>query len=72
MMNNPTALAKLLIGAGTVILVSLGVWHLYAATHHQLGSFDDGGWRITLPFLGTICLAAGIFLLALSGGNKNR
>ena len=70
-MNTRTALAKLLIGAGIVVLVGLGAFHVYAATHHQLGSFDDGGWRVTFPFLGTICLGTGIFLLALSGGSKN-
>ncbi len=69
-MKSRLLLGKVLIAAGFLILLGLGVAHVYAAIHGTLRSFDDGGWRILLPFVGTLCLGGGIFLLALSGGGR--
>ena len=70
-MKNRDRLGKLLIVAGLMILAGLGVAHVYVAAHHPLGSFDDYGAWLMVPFTGTLCLVAGIFVLALSGGDKD-
>ena len=70
-MKNRERLGKVLIGFGLLILIGLSVARFYVATHRSLGSFDDYGVWLAVPFGGTLCVVAGIFLLALSGGNKD-
>ena len=70
-MKNGAKLGKTLVALGTLILLGLGVTHLYAAAHHQVQSFDEYGYRVAFPIFGAVSLTTGIFLLALSGGNRN-
>ena len=69
-MKRRILLGKILITVGLLILVGLVVAHLYGAVHHQIHPFDEDGEPVFIPFLGTILLGTGIFLLALSGNNK--
>ena len=71
-MNTRVQLGRTLIAVGLVTLAALLFWHFYAAAHHQLGSFDDAGLSLLFPFLGTVCVGAGVFLLALSGNPPKR
>lgn len=71
-MKTRAQLGKTLIAVGLVTLAALIVWHFYAAAHRQLGSFDDAGLSLVFPFLGTICVGSGLFLLALSGSPPKR
>ena len=70
-MKKGATLGKALVGLGGVILLRLAASHFYAAAHHQVQSFDEYGYRVVFPFLGSVSLTAGIFLLALSGGNRD-
>lgn len=69
-MISRTLLSKILIGVGLLILVVQGVLHVYAASHGALRPFDEDGERVFVPFVGTVCLGAGIFLMALSGSGR--
>lgn len=69
-MKSRILLGKVLVGVGLLILVALVSLRLYAASHGNLKPFDEDGERVFVPFLGTICLGSGVFLLALSGGNR--
>ena len=61
---------KLLIALGLLILAGLAIAHVYAASHHQIRPFDEDGEPVFIPFLGTVSLGIGLFMLALSGGPK--
>ena len=70
-MKNAATLGKALVALGVVILLALAASHFYAAAHHQVQSFDEYGYRVAIPFFGAVSLTTGVFLLALSGGNRN-
>lgn len=70
-MKSRDTLGKVLIGVGLLILMLLAVAHVHAARQGTLRSFDDGGWRVLLPFVGTVCVAGGVFIIALGGGRRD-
>ena len=70
-MKSRILLGKVLIGVGLLVLVTLAALHLYAASRGNLKPFDEDGERVFVPFMGTVCLGTGLFLLALSGGSRN-
>ena len=69
-MKRRILVGKILIAFGLLILVGLAVAHFHAAAHHQLHPFDEDGEPVFVPFIGTISLGVGLFLLALSGSSK--
>ncbi len=71
-MKSRERLGKILVVLGVVILLGLVVTRFIAVRYGVLHSFDDGGWRVLVPFIGTVCLGGGLFALALSGGGRAR
>lgn len=64
---------KILIGIGLLILVIQGALHFHAASRGALRPYneDEKSLIVLFPFIGTMCLGGGIFMLALGGGRKN-
>ena len=67
-------MAKILIVVGFLILVVQGVLHLHARSTGALRPYneDEKGTIVLFPFIGTLCMGGGIFMLALGGGRKDR
>ena len=70
-MKRRNLLGKTLVAAGLIILFGLLAAHWYTAAHHRIHPFDEDGEPVFIPFLGTILLGSGLFVLALSGGKEN-
>lgn len=59
-----------LISVGLLILVIQSALHVHARVQGKLRPFDEDGERVLVPFVGTMCLGGGIFLLVLTSGRK--
>ncbi len=59
-----------MISAGVAILAWQSFQHWQAARHGSLKPFDEDGERVSIPFLGVVCLGGGMFLLVLTSGQR--